>query len=94
MKLRIQYSAQLRTVAGRSEDELDLSEAVNLLELLRRLAADHSREFATHLLTESGEVRPSLLLAVNGTAVSAGAAAATELKTGDVVLLMPPIAGG
>jgi molybdopterin converting factor small subunit len=94
MKLRILYSAQLRTAAGLAREDLDLAESISLAELLHSLASERGREVAMHLLTAAGKIQPSLLLAVNGFAVSVHEAAATPLKPGDEVLLMPPIAGG
>jgi molybdopterin converting factor small subunit len=46
------------------------------------------------LLNEAGQAQSSLLMVVNDAAVSAREAASLPLKDGDVVLLLPPIAGG
>ena len=45
-------------------------------------------------MTEAGHARPSLLVVVNDSAVSAREAATTMLHSDDVVTLLPPIAGG
>ena len=94
MKLRVQYTAQLRTAVGRAEEDVDLPEGSSLHALLVQLAADRGRDVAMHLVTDAGEAQPSLLVAVNNAAVSAREAAATTVKCCDVVTLMPPIAGG
>src|SRR5262245_57500477 len=94
MRLCVQYTAQLRTVAGRAEEEVELPEGSSLAELLVHLASDVRREAAPHLLTSAGELQPSLLVAVNKHAVSLRAAQNTPVRPGDVVMLMPPIAGG
>ena len=75
MKLRVQYTAQLRAAVGRSEEEVDLAEGSSLEELLLQLAArwDHATQ---HLVTDAGQVRPSLLVVVNGVAVPAREAVA------------------
>lgn len=94
MRLRVQYTAQLRTIVGRAEEVVELPEGSHLADLVARLAGELHREAAAHLLTEAGQLRPSLLVAVNQTAVSPGMAHGTRLTEGDVVSLMPPIAGG
>jgi molybdopterin converting factor small subunit len=94
MKLRVQYMGQLRTAAGRSEEELDLPESTNLAALLSQLASHLGDGAAPHLITPSGHAQGGLLVVVNGSAVAAPHAAATILRTGDVVTLLPPIAGG
>ncbi len=94
MKLQVRYTAQLRTVLGQTEEDLELPEGSNLAELLRGLADRCGHDAQAHLLTPTGEPRPSLLMVVNDAAVSAHEAATVVLKPGDVITLLPPIAGG
>ena len=94
MRLRVQYTAQLRAVIGRSEEEIELPEGSNLAELLVYLASELYREAAPYFLTSGGELQPSLLVAVNKGAVSPRDAHAVLVNAGDVVTLLPPIAGG
>ena len=93
MKLRVQYMAQLRTVIGQSEEEIELPDGTNLAGLLNQLANTHSAA-KSHFVTEIGHARPSLLIVLNDSAVSARDAATTALNSNDVVTLLPPIAGG
>jgi molybdopterin converting factor small subunit len=93
MNLRVQYMAQLRTTVGRIEECAELPEGSRLLDLLVHLASVHAPA-KSHLLADSGQARPSLLMVVNDSAVPARDAAATVLRAGDVVTLLPPIAGG
>ena len=93
MKLRVQYTAQLRTVVSHAEEVVELPEGTSLAELLAHLAIRHS-DAGPHLLTSTGQIRPSLLVALNATAVPRDAAGSTTLHEGDEVALLPPIAGG
>lgn len=93
MKLRVQYMAQLRAAVGRAEEEIELSNGNSLADLLHQLANTHSAA-RSHFVTEAGHARPSLLIVVNDSAVSAREAATTALHDDDVVMLLPPIAGG
>jgi molybdopterin synthase sulfur carrier subunit len=94
MKLRVQYTAQLRTAVGRSDDELELPEGSSLAALLKHLATQLDEVAAGHLIGFGGSIRPGLLIVVNDSATAVHAAATTVLRHGDVVLLLPPIAGG
>jgi molybdopterin synthase sulfur carrier subunit len=94
MKLRVEYTAQLRTAAGRPADEVELPAGSSVAELLRYLASQLGDSAALHLLTSEGHAPRSLLVIVNDTATSAQEAADRKLQPGDTVLLMPPIAGG
>jgi MoaD family protein len=90
----VQFSAQLRVLVGASEERVELPPGSTLAELLAQLAARHA-EAAPHLLTTEGkQIRPSLLLVVNDRAVAIDDAATVLLRDGDVVTLLPPIAGG
>ncbi|MFM9963553.1 MAG: MoaD/ThiS family protein [Planctomycetaceae bacterium] len=93
MKLRVQYMAQLRAAIGQSDERIELPEGSHLGDLLSQLAITHATA-RTHLVTDTGQARPSLLIVVNETVVPAREAATTVLHSEDVVTLLPPIAGG
>jgi len=94
MRLRVQYTAQLRAAVGRREEEVDLPEGSTLAELLVHVATELCRETAGYLLAPGGGLQPSLLVAVNNRAISTHEARAMPINSGDVVMLLPPIAGG
>jgi len=94
MKLHVQYTAQLRTAVGRMDEEVELPESSSLAALVSHLADRLGREAASHLITPTGQTQCGLLIVVNGSAITAHQSAATVLRTGDVVTLLAPIAGG
>lgn len=94
MRLRVQYTAQLRTLVGRTEQEVELPEGSNLADLLMQLTSEVSPEAAGYLFAPNGGLRPSLLVVVNNKAVSTSEADTVLIHTSDVVMLLPPIAGG
>jgi molybdopterin synthase sulfur carrier subunit len=94
MKLRVEYTAQLRTISGRPADEIELPAGSNVGELLQHLARRLGDGATPHLLTSEGSAPRSLLIVVNDQATPAHEAADRPLQPGDTVLLMPPIAGG
>lgn len=94
MKVRVEYSAQLRTALGRTAEDVDLPDAATVRELLMQLAATCGDDAAQHLVTDAGDLRPSLLVIVNDVATPARRSASTRLRPGDVVTLLPPVSGG
>jgi molybdopterin synthase sulfur carrier subunit len=94
MKVRVQYTAQLRTAIGRSEEEAELPDGSTLAGLLSHLAARHNHVATCHLFTPTGQKQKSLLVVVNESAVTAHQSDSIILRAGDVVALLPPIAGG
>ncbi|MFM7072516.1 MAG: MoaD/ThiS family protein [Planctomycetota bacterium] len=93
MNIRVKYSGQLRAATRCGDEEIAWSPGGTLAELIAHLAERHSAG-RPHLLSDIGAIRPSLLIAVNDSAVAASDANAIRLRDGDTVWLLPPIAGG
>ena len=93
MKVHVKYTAQLRAALQRAEDTVELPTGTSLLTLLTHLA-ERDQAGRAHLLSSSGQANANLLIVVNESAIQAGNASSVELKAGDTVLLLPPIAGG
>jgi molybdopterin converting factor small subunit len=93
MKVRVQFTSQLRTALGRAAEEVELPDGSSALALLEHLATKvHGA--APHLLAANGLSQRGLLIVINETAVAAEQAATIQLRPGDTVSLLPPIAGG
>ena len=93
MKLTVKYTAQLRTALNRAGEVVELPKGSSLSDLLQHLA-EQNPAGRIHLLSGAGQVNACLLMVVNESAVSAGDAVSRQLNDSDVVLLLPPIAGG
>lgn len=94
MNVHVEYTGQLPTVIGRAHEVVLLPDGATLAALLEHLAAWGSASLQTHLRSDDGRWRTSLLIAVNGCAHSARLAETVLLNDGDVVTLLPPIGGG
>lgn len=94
MRVRVTYHAQIRSVVGRSSDELELPEGASVLALLSQIADHNPEPVRGHLFATSGAIRPSLMVIVNNSPQPHESAAAAMLKDGDAISLLPPIAGG
>lgn len=94
MNVRVEFAGQLQTATGQTNDRVDLPEGATVAMLLEHLGNCCGDQARPHLFSASGHVQPSLLVAINGTALPSRLAGATVLRDGDTVLLLPPIAGG
>ncbi len=94
VKVRVEYTAQLRAVAGCAEESVEVPEGSNLTQLLQLVANRQARDVASFLLTSAQELQPSLLIALNKAVVAPRDAHTVTITAGDVVTLLPPIAGG
>ncbi len=93
MEVTIQFEAQLRQVAGLSERTVEVTDQCSLLHVLQDVTAT-TEALRERVLSEDGQIQPSLLLFVNDVPVPAGTAESATLHDGDRVLLLPPISGG
>ncbi len=98
MTLRVEYTGQLRSAIGRSEDRVELPDGATVAALLVHLAEQVSVAARAHLVhqsgQQSGQIQRSLLVAVNGLALAGGQSASVVLQHNDCVVLYPPIGGG
>ena len=94
MRLRVQYTAQLRAAAGRDEEEVDLPDGSSLGALLGHLAERLGQAAEAHGVTSSGDAHRSLLIVINDAVVAPRQTSLIVLRTGDVVTFLPPVAGG
>lgn len=92
MKVTVNYFGQLRQLAGRDAESRDRDAGLTLGDLLADAAREHGEEFKSILMDDAGELRPFLLILVNGTAVSKSAS--LTLQDGDEVTLLTPLSGG
>jgi MoaD family protein len=93
MNIRVEFTGQVRTVIGQADDRVELSEGATVATLLEQLGRRYEGA-RPHLIDASRKPQRSLLVAINGTALSSRQAASTVLHEGDAVVLLPPIAGG
>ena len=92
MIVTIQYEAQLRELAGKSEAVFDISNGATIPEAMEMATADNEG-LRDRILCEDGISR-SILIFVNEQLVSREVAGGHTLNDGDTVLLIPPISGG
>lgn len=89
----VRYYNVLRDLAGRQEETKDLSDDATVADLLRLLADSHGRPMRRLLLAVDGAKSPYLSLFVNQKRVQ-GTGTDAVLGDGDVVMVLPAIAGG
>ncbi len=94
MRILVQYKGQLRTALKCGEEEIELPDGGTVASLLSKLSERHSHVATQHLLTTNGRTPTGLLTVVNDAAISSLQCSMVVLNTGDVVTLLPPIAGG
>ena len=89
--IKLRLFSSLREIAGAKEVEVE-SDALTVEATLERFAARYGERARAILFDKQGEVWASVLLLVNGQAAENGPA--TRVKSGDVVAVLLPTAGG
>lgn len=92
MQVTLRYFAQVRQAAEVESEPIELPEGADVRSAVEKAARGRSEAFRTLVLDESAGVRPGLLLLVNSEPVPRGAA--RELRAGDEISIISPIAGG
>lgn len=93
MKLTVDYTGQLASVAGVSEEQVELSGGETLGSVMKNLAESHGEKFSELVFDDEGRIRSTLLAALDGEQAT-GDKDNLELSGVRELMLMTPIAGG
>jgi hypothetical protein len=92
MKIAIRYLAQIKIATGRAGDELELSGPRPVREVVTWVAERFGEPLRRLLLTDGGDVQPTLLLFLGEDQVEPNHPA--PRFDGEVLTILSPMAGG
>ena len=92
MQITLNYLAQVRRAAGVETERIAAGDAADIRSVLVEAAGRHGPEFRALILDESGHIRPSVMVLVNG--VPADREKPHVLSGGDTVSILTAMAGG
>ena len=93
MSLQIIYTGQLASIAGVSEESVEVPEGGTLGDVVKGAVERLGKKFGVLLCDESGALRPTILVAVDGSQAT-GDREAMPLDGVREVMFMAPVAGG
>lgn len=94
MKVKVRYFALLREFTGKREDLVELEEDTSVGELLETLSAKYGEKFRDYLYGVGEFEGLSINILLNGRNISLNEGFKTKLQDGDVLSILPPVAGG
>jgi len=94
MEITVQFEAQLRHVAGVGLASVNLPDGSSVEDALHEVTSKFGSALGERMIAADGTTLRSILLFVNDKPVVHAAVAEQRLKSGDVLLLYPPISGG
>jgi len=92
VKIALSYFAQVRQAAGTEAETLNLPDGSDLAAVIAEVVNLHGDELKALVLDDDGNVRPSILLLLNGAPVSRGTS--PTLGEGSSVSIFSAVAGG
>lgn len=92
LKIQTKYYAVLRERLGKTSEEFELPQGSTVTDFLEKLRQVYGGVLGD--LFEGGGLKTGFALALNGESLDKSLWASTRLKDGDVVVILPPIAGG
>jgi MoaD family protein len=95
IRVKVRTILTLKKIMGSGEIELSFPEGSTLAALITNLVNSWGDELASHLYEpNSKRLRPYIRLMVNGRDIAFLNRMETVLKSGDEVLILPPVSGG
>lgn len=94
MKVTVKFFTTLREIVGKPLEQIELSEAVTVNELLQQLGERYGEKFTRYIYSEKGVVRGHLHFLINGKSITTRQGFKTKLKENDILAILPPVGGG
>ena len=92
MNITIEYHGQLRHLANRDTETCTVQPGTSIPDIVTTMAHNHDDAFRAILLDEDGNLLHSTLMFIGDETLDR--ANWPTLKDGDIITLLPPIAGG
>lgn len=94
MKVNLKFLASIREIAGAHEIQFEINPGSTVESLLEILESRFGAEFKEAVGKPFEDKNPKIMFIVNGRDIDFLKGPRTELKEGDTVVLIPPVAGG
>lgn len=92
MKITFEYLGQLRHLAQCDSESREVEVGTTLPDLIESIAISYDEMFKAILLDNAGSILPSTLILMGDAPLNSDDW--PNLKDGDIITLLPPIAGG
>ena len=94
IRVTTRFYAFIRERVGKQEEVIELSDEATVGDFLKKLAEKYERELMGYVFDSDKRLRSGFAIALNGENLNPEELLSRKLKDGDVVVILPPIAGG
>ena len=93
VNVRVKFFTTLRELTGKAEETVNLPKGSTVGNLLDELSRRYGPKFVEYVF-DKGEVKPYLIVMVNGKSINALDGLKTVLEENSTVAILPPAGGG
>ncbi len=93
IKVEVKFLATIRAITGESSIELLCTDHDTAGTVMQILVEKYGKKFE-QVITDGTDLKSSIKMIINGRDIEYLNGPDTQLKDGDVIVLIPPIAGG
>jgi MoaD family protein len=94
MEVTVRYFTVMRNITGTREEKIDAKEGSTVEDVLKTLSSKYGKEFDRYIFSGREHRGLKLLFFVDGHNIEGSDGFKTKLKSGSVLAIMPPVAGG
>jgi molybdopterin synthase sulfur carrier subunit len=94
MKVTVKFFTTLREIVGKPQEQIELSEAFTVNDLLKQLEEKYGEKFTRYVFDQKGAVRGHLHFLINGKSITTQQGLKTKFKENDILAILPPVGGG
>jgi len=94
IKIEARYYAYLREITGKSSEIIMVDKRPTINDVLKLIIDKYGEQMRKYVFDEKGEIRSNITIAINARKISRDSIKNYLLNDSDVLVIIPPIAGG
>lgn len=95
MKVTVKSILDIKEIlGGKRTIEIEIKNNANVFDVLQQLVCIYGESFENRVFEKDGSQKPEIVLFINGTTILAREGLETRMKSGDELLIFPPVGGG
>lgn len=94
IKIETRYYAYLKELTGKNSEYIMIEEGSTVRNIINYIIEKYGERMRSYIMDNEGRIRSSITIAINAQKLNTELAMKHVLNDGDVVVILPPIAGG
>jgi MoaD family protein len=94
IRIEVRFYAFLREITGKHSESIILEGGSTIIDALKLIIDKYGERMRRCILDDEGQIRKSITIAINAQKIDRARIEGYELNDGDVLVIIPPTAGG